>query len=120
MDRILIKDLLARCVLGVTPEERREKQEIVINLALWTDIRVPARTDRLEDAMDYRSLKKKILKMTEESEYHLIEALAEAIAQLCLTTPSVHKVEVTVEKPTELRFTRGVAVEISRERAGQP
>jgi len=105
-----------RCILGVTEEERREKQDILINLVICTDLSKAGRTDRFEDALDYRTLKKKIMGMVEDSRYHLVEALAERIAALCLDDPRVRRARVRVEKPGALRFARSVGVEITRER----
>jgi FolB domain-containing protein len=118
MDRILIKDLMARCILGVSDEERREKQDVVINITLTADLRKPGKSDRFEDAVDYRSLKKKVLAAVEASSYHLVEALAEQIAQVCLEPPAVKQAQVTLEKPSALRFARTVGVEITRLRRG--
>jgi 2-amino-4-hydroxy-6-hydroxymethyldihydropteridine diphosphokinase len=66
--------------------------------------------------VDYSTLKHRVLDMVERSQYGLIEALAEAIAALCLENPTVARVEVRVDKPTALRFARSVGVEITRER----
>lgn len=116
MDRILIKDLLVRCVLGLTAEERREKQDVLISVALFTDLTKAGRTDRSEDTVDYRAVKKDILSVVEDSQYHLAEALAERVAETCLAHLAVQRVQVTVEKPGALRFARSVAVEIDRSR----
>lgn len=116
MDRILIRDLLARCIIGVNDDERREKQDVVINVALYADLRPAARSDRFEDAIDYRALKKRILSVVESSQYYLVEALAERIAEICLENPDVQRAQVTVEKPSALRFARSVGVEVTRDR----
>ncbi len=116
MDRILIHDLLVRCILGVNEDERRQKQDVLINLALSVDLRKAGTSDRFEDALDYRSVKKRIMSMTENSRYYLVEALAEAIAALCLEYPPVLEATVKVEKPFALRFARSVGVEITRTR----
>jgi len=115
-DRILIKDLLVRCILGISAEERREKQDVVINIALTADLRAAGKSDRIEDAIDYRTIKKRIISEVEQSQYHLVEALAERIAEICLEPPGIRQAQVTVEKPAALRFARSVGVEILRER----
>ncbi len=117
MDRILIRDLAARCVIGLSPEERREKQDVLVSLALSTDLRGPGRSDRVDDAIDYRAVKKRILALVERSQYQLLEALAEAIAAACLEDARIAEIQVTVDKPGALRFARSVAVEILRTRA---
>ncbi len=116
MDRILIKDLTARCIIGINEEERREKQDVTVNLVLFADLRQAGRSDRFEEAVDYRALKKRIVKMVEGSEYYLMEALAQAIADICLEEAGVQRVQVTLEKPFALRYARSVGVQITRER----
>lgn len=116
MDRIYIRDLALRCIIGVFPEERREKQDVVINVVLECDHRPAARSDRLEDAVDYKALKKKIVALVEASQFYLVEALAERLAAACLENPKVARATVTVDKPGALRFARSVGVEITRER----
>ena len=117
MDRIIIKDLMLRCVLGISDEERREKQDVLINLILWTDLRPAAKTDSIENAVDYSVLKKRIITLVEGSQFHLAETLADRIASLCLEQPAVQQVQVTLEKPTALRFAHSVGVEITRTRS---
>lgn len=116
LDRIRICDLLVRCILGINDSERREKQDVLINLAIYTDLRKPGISDCIEDTVDYRALKKRLLVMAENSEYYLEEALAHAVAELCLEQQAVRQVEVRVEKPNALRFAKSVAVEITRRR----
>ncbi len=116
MDRIIISDLKARCIIGIDADERREKQDVVINVSLASDIEDACRSDRFEDALDYRALKKQILAMVEGSQFHLIEALAEAVAHICLDHPRARETTVRVDKPSALRFARSVAVEVTRSR----
>ena len=116
MDRILIQDLQASCIIGVNEDERHRKQNIMINLALSTDLRKAGVSDRFEDTVDYRAVKKAVLALVEGSRFFLIEALAEAIAVVCLENEAVSAVMVRVDKPGALRFARTVAVEIERTR----
>jgi len=114
MDRIHICDLLVRCVLGINDGERRDKQDVLINLTVHADLHKAGKSDRVEDTVDYRALKKRVLAMVENSQYFLVEALAEAVAELCLEQGGVRRVDVRVDKPNALRFARSVAVEITR------
>jgi len=118
MDRILISDLTTRCIIGVNEEERREKQDVLINLVLYADLSKACKSDLFEDTVDYRSIKKRIVKMVEESRYYLVEALAQAAAEICLSDPKVVEAKVRVEKPSALRFARTVGIEIVRSRKG--
>jgi FolB domain-containing protein len=116
MDRILIEDLLVRCIIGVNEDERRQKQDVAINVQLMTDLTKAGKTDRFEDTVDYRGIKKQVMALVEGSQFHLIEALAEAIAVLCLKDKRIRAVQVRVDKPHALRFARTVAVQIERTR----
>ncbi len=116
LDQILIRDLQFRCIVGIDPEERRDKQDITAQITLDVDLRKAGRTDAIEDTVDYRALKKEVLHMAENSQYRLIEALAENIASICLARERVARAEVIVEKPGALRFARAVAVRIVRTR----
>jgi len=115
-DRILIEGISARCIVGVNHDERRERQDVLIDIDLFADLAKPGATDNLDDAVNYRDIKKKVLAFVETSEFFLVEALAEGIARRCLEHPLVQKVRVRVDKPSALRFTKTVGVEILRGR----
>lgn len=117
-DRIRIEDLLLRCIIGVNDWEREQKQDVLISITLHTDMRTAGRTDRIEDTVNYRSLAKQVIEHVEASSYFLVEALAEAIAGICLSDRRVAQVEVRVDKPGALRFARSVGVTITRARPG--
>jgi FolB domain-containing protein len=114
VDKIAIRDLAARCVLGTTDEERRDAQDVVVNVVLHVDLRRAAESDALDQAVDYRAIKKRVLSLVEASSFHLLEALAEAVARACLEFRGVEEVGVCVDKPGALRFARSVAVEVTR------
>lgn len=117
MDKIIIRDLTLRCIIGIYPEERVEKQDICINLTIHADLRKACRSDDFQDTLDYKSLKKKILQRVEGSQFFLIETLAQTVADICLEHPLAQSVDVQVDKPGALRFARSVAVEITRNRS---
>jgi FolB domain-containing protein len=116
VDCLIIRDLAVRCIIGLCEEERRERQDVLINVSLHADLAKAGRSDRVEDSVDYRALKKRILALAENSKFYLVEALAQAVADLCLCEGPVMRVDVAVEKPSALRFARSVGVEITRER----
>jgi dihydroneopterin aldolase/D-erythro-7,8-dihydroneopterin triphosphate epimerase len=119
LDRIYIRDLAARCIVGINPDERVNKQDVVINLTLHADLRKAGRTDDIADTVDYKAVKQKVLALVEGSSFMLVERLAEAIAETCLAQAGVRRAEVLVEKPAALRFARTVGVEIVRARPGE-
>jgi len=117
MDKIFIRKLALRCIIGIYPEERVEKQDIVINVEMHCDLRKAGRSDDLNDTVDYKSIKKAILALVETSSYLLIESLAESIADIALANDKVEQVVVTIDKPGALRFAKSSAVEITRTRS---
>lgn len=117
-DKILITDLLARGRLGVPAEERSIPQDILINLILYTDTRRAGESDDISVTVDYAITTERVLELVEQSSRHTVEALAEDIARLCLSSPMVSGVAVRIEKPNRVRFTRSVGVEIQRFKPG--
>ena len=116
-DHIIIEDLLLRCIIGAQDWEREKKQDVLINLQLDTDIRPAANSDNIADALNYRTIAKAIIAHVEGSSYFTVEALATAIARICVVDHHAARVKVRVEKPGALRFAKSVGVEIEREAA---
>lgn len=115
-DCIHIRDLHARCILGIFPEEREKEQEISLDITLFSDLSQAGRSDDIADTVDYKEVKQRVLSMVERSEYFLIERLAQEVADICLEAPRVSGVTVCIDKPGALRFARSVAVEITRKK----
>lgn len=122
MDRIHIADLQLRCLIGIFPDERREKQDVCLNITLFADLRRAGASDDIGETVDYKAVKQRVRAVVEESSFHLVEKLATEVARVCLRDPGVEKVRVRVDKPGALRFARSVAIEIerSREDLGSP
>jgi len=116
MDQIFIRDLRARGILGVYEWERREPQDILINLVLFVDLQKVGQSDNINDTTDYHTLAIKIQELAENIQRFTVEALATDIANLCLREPGIRKVRVVVEKPAAISFTSAVGVEIERTR----
>lgn len=115
-DKIFIRDLLLKCVIGINSQERKEKQEVLINIELVCDIQKACQSDKIEETVNYRTIKKAIITLVEKSSFFLIEKLAEEIARLCLSYAHVFEARVTVDKPGALRYAKSVAVEITRKK----
>jgi FolB domain-containing protein len=116
-DKILVKNLLLRGIIGLNDWEREKPQDILINLTLFTDIRPGGDSDSADDILNYRTITKAVIAHVEESAYYTVEALATAIARICVVDHSAERAMVRVEKPGALRFAESVGVEIERERA---
>ena len=115
-DPIHIKDLQLRTIIGVNADERRDRQDVLVNLVLYADTRPAGATDDIDQAVNYRTLTKRIIQLVETSQFYLVEKLAAEIAAICLDDVRVERARVTVEKPGALRFARSVGVTIERGR----
>jgi FolB domain-containing protein len=116
MDKVIIKNLLARGIIGINDWERKRAQDILINLTLFADTRRAAETDRIEDCVNYSTMSKKVLAHAETAKRETVEALANDLAKICFEDSGVQKVIVRVEKPGAVRFAESVGVEIERNR----
>lgn len=115
-DEIQIRDLLLRTIIGINEEERRNRQDVLINITLYADTRTAGKSDDIADAVNYRTITKKVIELVEGSRFLLVEKLAAEITAICLEDPRVMRTRVSVEKPGALRFARSVGVTIERER----
>ena len=114
MDKVIIKDLVARGIIGVYDWERTKPQEILINIILFGNLEKAGRTDNIDDSINYKTISKGAQSLAEKCERQTVEALAADIASYCLESPGVDRVMVRVEKPGAVRFADSVGVEIER------
>jgi len=114
MDKVIIKDLVARGIIGVNDWERKKPQEILINLELYGDLTKVGKTDQVQDSLNYRTIAKEALRIAETAERFTVEALAADIADACMSFEGLKKAVVRIEKPGAVRFSESVGVEIER------
>lgn len=114
MDKIFIKNLHARGIIGIHDWEREKIQDILINITVFTDTGRAAATDDIAECVDYRALAQKVQAHAESAARFTVEALANDLAQLCLQEKKVQKVIVRVEKPNAVRFASSVGAEVER------
>ena len=118
-DRILICGMDCVASIGVTAEERTIPQRLSIDLELLTNSARPAVTDSLRDAIDYDKVAKVVAEVCRLRAYHLIETLAERIAERVLAGFPVPEVRVVVRKisPVAEPRVKYVSIEIIRKSA---
>ena len=116
MDKIIIRDLVARGIIGINDWEREKPQDILINIELYADLRRAGVSDDIQDSISYRTIAKRAQAHAETAGRLTVEALASDLARICLEEPGVQRARVRVEKPGAVRFTRSVGVEIERGR----
>ncbi len=118
MDIIYLSDLRIETVIGVFDWEREIKQQVVIDLEMGSDIRRAAETDALEDTLDYKSVAKRVISYVEESEFQLVETLAERVTEILLNEFNVPWVRLRLNKQGAVRGARDVGVIIERGEKG--
>lgn len=114
MDIIYLKELKIETVIGIYAWERQIKQTVVLDIEMAADIRKAAKTDRVEDTLDYKSVTKRLIEFVSHSEFQLIETLAERIAEILLTEFSIPWVQLQLSKPGAIRGARDVGVILER------
>ncbi len=114
-DLIKINDISAGAIIGTEDYEREAKQELVLNITIFTDLRKAGKSDSLDHTVDYSALESRVRSMVENSSFQLIETLAEKVAQITLGLEMTDKVKVSVKKPSALTMTGSAEVEITRE-----
>jgi dihydroneopterin aldolase len=115
-DTIFLNDLRVKTIVGIWDWERRMRQTVSIDLEMGADIRKAARTDSIDDTLDYKHIAKRIQQFVEDSSFQLVETMAENIAATVLHEFDVPWIVVRVNKPGAIRGSRDVGVQIRRER----
>ena len=114
MDIVFIHDLKIETVIGIYDWERKIRQTISIDLEMATDIGAAAKSDNIDDALSYKDVAKRLIEFVEQSEFELVEALAEHICRIVLQEFSVPWVKLTLHKPGAVRGSKSVGVIIER------
>lgn len=115
VDRIFLDNLRLKCRIGITDEERRDLQDVIVDISLVVSLKRAGVSDNIGDTIDYRETMERVSKFASEREFKLLEGLAEGIADLVLKTAHVKKVTVKVRK-AKYSSEPSVGVEIERSR----
>jgi dihydroneopterin aldolase len=114
MDIIYLHNLSIDTVIGVWEWERRIRQTLILDIELGVDAARAGNSDSIEDTVDYQAVTDRIMAFAAASEFRLIEALAEHIAQIVLAEFGVKWIRVKVDKQGVVRHVRDVGVIIER------
>ena len=107
---IHIKNLRLRTYIGFNSEERKKRQDIVVNIVIHYDSRRAAFEDSVKDALDYKRINKRIAYYVEDNRFLLLEKLTQDILDIVMEAPQVLRASVEVDKPHALRFADSVSV----------
>jgi D-erythro-7,8-dihydroneopterin triphosphate epimerase len=107
---IRVQILRLRTYIGFNPEEIEKKQDVVINIEIDYAVPEAALQDRVEGALDYKVLTKRVIRHVEEGRFLLLERLVADVLSLCSEHPDIHYSRVTIDKPHALRFADSVSL----------
>ncbi|HWY79605.1 MAG TPA: dihydroneopterin aldolase [Candidatus Sulfotelmatobacter sp.] len=114
LDTIFINDLIIPCLIGVFDYERTGKQNLIINIELFVDTHTAGKTDNINDTVSYSDITKSVTEIVSNSQFYLLEKLAQAIADICLHDNRVKQVKIHIEKPKGLKLAKSAAIAITR------
>jgi dihydroneopterin aldolase len=114
MDIVFIRDLQIETVIGIYDWERKVRQIISLDIDMATDIQKAANSDNIDDTLSYKTVAKRLIAFVEQTEYELVEALAEQICTIILEEFEVPWVRLTLNKPGAVRGSKSVGVMIER------
>ncbi|MCU7932082.1 MAG: dihydroneopterin aldolase [Candidatus Thiodiazotropha sp. (ex Codakia rugifera)] len=114
MDIVFIRDLRIDTVIGIYDWEREIRQTVVFDLEMGADIAKAASSDTIQDTLDYKAVSKRLVAFVRESEFQLVETLAERCAEIVLTEFQVPWVRLILNKVGAVSAARDVGVIIER------
>lgn len=114
MDIIFLHDLTIETIIGIYDWERKEKQSIILDLDMAADIPRAAKTDSIEDTLNYKAVAKRLIEYVGASEFQLVETLAERVAEIVLNEFGVKWLRLRVNKKGAVRYAGDVGVIIER------
>lgn len=110
---IKIKNLRLRTYIGIKEEEINNKQDVIVNAIIHYSANDAANTDNMENALNYRTITKKIIALVEQQRFSLLEKLTAEVLAVAAEHSSVRYAEVEIDKPHALRFADSVSLTLS-------
>ncbi len=114
MDIVYIRELQVETVIGIYDWEREVRQTVSLDLEMGTDIRAAAATEDIDSTLNYKTVAKRLIAFIGESEFLLVETMAEEIAQIVQAEFNVPWLRLRLSKPGAVRGARDVGVIIER------
>ena len=110
---IRVKNLRLRTYIGINEDEIKNTQDIIVNIRIHYCAEKATESDNMDDALNYRTITKKVIALVEENRFSLLEKLTHDILALSADHPWVTSAEVEVDKPHALRFADSVSLSLS-------
>jgi len=114
MDIIYLHGLKVQCIIGIWEWERRARQTVELDVDMAADIARAAASDSIDDTLNYKAVAKRLIEYVGNSEFQLVETLAEKVAGLLREEFRVAWCRVRLNKPGAIRGARDVGILIER------
>ena len=114
MDIVFITDLDIETVIGIYDWEREIKQTVRLNIEMNADVARAALTDHIDDTLDYKAVAKRLIGFVEQSEFGLVETLAERCTEIILNEFPVQWVRFRLDKLGAVTGSRSVGIQVER------
>jgi dihydroneopterin aldolase len=114
MDKIFLKNLKVKTRIGIFEWEKAVDQMININLILYLDIKKSAKSKKIEDSVNYKSISKRIISLAENNKFELVESMIENMAEIILNEYNIQQITISISKPGAIRGSDDVGIEITR------
>lgn len=114
MDIVYIRDLRIDTIIGIYDWEREVRQTVSLDLEMAADIRQAAATDDIQYALNYKSVAKRLIQFIGDSEFQLVETMAEEVTNIVRKEFQVPWVKLRLSKPGALRQSQDVGLIIER------
>lgn len=114
MDKVFIQQLEIDTIIGIYEHERTKKQKVIFDLEMDFDISKAAKSENIDDALNYQSIADEIIAYVSPSQFLLIETLAEKVAEMVLSYQGVKALRLSLHKPNALPGKTNVGVKLER------
>ncbi|ASB47788.1 FolB domain-containing protein [Alkalitalea saponilacus] len=114
MAQIKIKNLLLRTQIGFNDHEIGKKQDLLLNIIIDYDLEGEEVSDEPNQALNYRTICKEVIRLVENGHFNLLERVAEKVASYIISIDRVKSVSLEVDKPHALRFAESVSFSLTK------
>ena len=114
LDIVFIEDLRIDTIIGIYDWEREVRQTVALDIEMAADNRLPASTENIDDALNYKAVAKRLIAFTEDSQFQLVETLAERLVAIIMDEFGVPWVKLKLRKLGAVTGSRSVGVIIER------
>jgi D-erythro-7,8-dihydroneopterin triphosphate epimerase len=116
--KIHIQDLRLRTFIGINDDEKKNRQDVVINIRIHYHAAKAVSFNEIDEALNYRTITKRVIRHVEDNRFLLLERMTDEVLALVMEHPEVMWADVQIDKPHALRFSDSVSIALSARREG--